>query len=214
MLVNPDINEIPEKAEIFSLFPTPVIKKILTVEFTDEQMDIFKNAEQRPNAANTSSVNNNILDLECMQDFKNILEKQVQQYFTDILGAPEETTPYITQSWLNWTTKDQKHHPHSHQNSIVSGVVYIETDEEDKIYFYNPNIIGKEIRIITSNFNTFNSPTWWIKADAMSLVLFPSTLIHEVAVKTSPGVRISLSFNTFVRGSLGSDSDLNYLPLR
>jgi hypothetical protein len=34
-------------------------------------------------------------------------------------------TPYITQSWLNYTETNQYHHKHEHPNSLVSGVFYV-----------------------------------------------------------------------------------------
>jgi uncharacterized protein (TIGR02466 family) len=206
-------DKTPGRTELYSLFPVPVFKKFLKIDFTKDQIDVFKNSAQRPNATNTSSANNNILDLPCMKDFKDVLESHVQQYFTDIIKAPPETKPYITLSWINWTDQHQAHHAHAHQNSIVSGVFYFETNDEDKIYFYNPQLTV-QLRISPTEFNTFNSPTWWVTADPMSLILFPSTLIHEVAKKQTPGIRISLSFNTFVRGSLGTEQDLNYVSLK
>jgi hypothetical protein len=42
--------------------------------------------------------------------------------------------PYITQSWANYTKKNQYHHTHEHPNSFISGVLYINANEaHDKI---------------------------------------------------------------------------------
>ena len=43
---------------------------------------------------------------------------------------------YITISWINYTETNQYHHAHSHPNSVISGVYYIETDESDTITFF------------------------------------------------------------------------------
>ena len=45
------------------------------------------------------------------------------------------------------------------------------------------------------------------------LVLFPSHLSHLVPSNLSDEERISLSFNTWVKGSLGTKQRLTYLPL-
>ncbi len=51
---------------------------------------------------------------------------------------PNNITPYITQSWLNYTETNQYHHKHQHPNSLVSGVFYINCDDKfDKIKFFN-----------------------------------------------------------------------------
>jgi len=44
--------------------------------------------------------------------------------------------------------------------------------------------------------------------------LFPSTLMHSVAKNKSDVERISLSFNTFIRGKLGGDSSLHILNIK
>ena len=55
----------------------------------------------------------------------------------------EELDFYITQSWINITKPDEFHHEHFHTNSIISGVFYISTEEDDAITFSNPNIKTK-----------------------------------------------------------------------
>ena len=43
--------------------------------------------------------------------------------------------------------------------------------------------------------------------------MFPSSLNHGVDVKKGDNIRISLSFNTFYKGVLGSDTALTKLIL-
>jgi hypothetical protein len=198
-------------AELHLLFPTVVMKKQLDITFSKDQLDLFKNTKQVKNAKNKSSMDNNILDNECMRNIKDILQQSVQQYFSDIMRSPDDIKPYITQSWLNWTKKDESHHSHIHQNSIISGVFYIETDAEDKIYFNNH--VPNTFKIQPTEYNELNSAVWWLETKKMSLLLFPSHLNHEVYVKKNNTTRISLAFNTFVTGYLGAKDQLNYLKL-
>ena len=44
------------------------------------------------------------------------------------------------------------------------------------------------------------------------LIIFPSSLTHSVRANQSDEERISLSFNTWAKGSLGSERELTYLP--
>ena len=45
------------------------------------------------------------------------------------------------------------------------------------------------------------------------LIIFPSWIRHSVPINTKNSDRISLSFNTWAKGSLGTKDDLTYLPL-
>ena len=45
------------------------------------------------------------------------------------------------------------------------------------------------------------------------IFLFPSSLAHMVETKQGKNTRISLSFNVFIKGTVGSDRDLTELIL-
>ena len=45
------------------------------------------------------------------------------------------------------------------------------------------------------------------------LILFPSNLQHSVPANQSDEDRISLSFNTWIKGDIGDKEKLTYLPL-
>ena len=91
-----------------------------------------------------------------------------------------------------------------------------EDREDDKIYFSDPNIKVKEMLIIESKeFNIWNSTTWWFPSVTNELVLFPSWLNHKVEPNERATTdRISISFNTFVRGILGKQEGLTKLNLK
>jgi len=60
----------------------------------------------------------------------------------------------------------------------------------------------------------YNSESWWFEANRGKLIVFPSYLEHMVPQVAPPGPRISLSFNTFPLGLLGSQQELTQLDLR
>ena len=68
--------------------------------------------------------------------------------------------------------------------------------------------------IIPREYNIFNSRDWWMPAMQDTLVLFPSSLFHQVnSVEERDRDRVSLSFNTFPTGTLGSSANLSELEL-
>ena len=200
------------KSTINAIFPTPIyISKIdreLTkkeLSFVDKtKLDIYKNE------GNVTSNDNYILNNKLFKDLKIDLDLRVKDYFEKVISPTDTITPYITQSWLNYTETNQYHHKHQHPNSLVSGVFYINCNEEhDKIKFFNDNykIIKPEIK----DWNIWNSESWWFPVKTGDVILFPSSLTHMVETKQGTNTRISLAFNVFIKGNIGSNKSLTEL---
>ena len=203
------------KAIINSIFPTPIymskIDRALTpleLKFVDKsKKDFYKND------GNITSNNNYILNEKPFTNIKKELDKRVQDYFNKVLSTTDAVTPYITQSWLNYTETNQYHHKHQHPNSLVSGVLYIDSDEKfDKIYFYKDNIY-KTIKPQTKDWNLWNSESWWFPVKTGDIIMFPSSLTHMVETKQGTNTRISLAFNVFIKGTIGNNKNLTELIL-
>jgi ectoine hydroxylase-related dioxygenase (phytanoyl-CoA dioxygenase family) len=69
------------------------------------------------------------------------------------------------------------------------------------------------IAIQTEKFNTFNSSSWWFPVETGQVFLFPSSLTHSVGTKQGKNTRISLAFNVFIKGTIGSQKSLTELIL-
>ena len=203
------------ESTINSIFPTPIymskLDRALTpleLKFVDKsKKDFYKND------GNITSNNNYILNEKPFTNIKKELDKRVQDYFNKVLSITDAVTPYITQSWLNYTETNQYHHKHQHPNSLVSGVLYIDSDEKfDKIYFYKDNIY-KTIKPQTKDWNLWNSESWWFPVKTGDIIMFPSSLTHMVETKQGTNTRISLAFNVFIKGTIGNNKNLTELIL-
>jgi len=202
------------EANINGIFPTPIyISKLdreltpLELKFVDKnKKDFYKND------GNITSNNNYILNEKPFANIKKELDLRVQDYFDKIISPSNNITPYITQSWLNYTEKNQYHHKHAHPNSLVSGVFYINCHEEhDKIKFFNDTY--KTIRTEVKDWNMWNSESWWFPVKTGDVILFPSSLTHMVETKQGDNTRISLAFNVFIKGTVGINKSLTELIL-
>ena len=191
------------------LFPVPVFIYKLGRDLTEEEMAFVMACKENlaPNSGNTTSAERYVLNTPVMKDVRYFIEGCMNSYFLEVYSPPEDTKLRITQSWLNYSDKGQFHHLHAHPNSLISGVFYPSTTENDKIYFHSP-ITWKQLSITPMSFNPYNSQTWWIPAEKNSLVLFPSSLQHNVNTVESETTRISLSFNTFPTGHIGDEPNL------
>ena len=89
---------------------------------------------------------------------------------------------------------------------------YIQAAKEtDKIHFFKDGF--QQLRIIPQDFNLYNSESWWLAAATGTLYLFPSSLTHMVEQVKGEDTRISLSFNTFPKGTIGAEEGLTSLKL-
>ena len=203
---------------IQGIFPCPIYlaKRDSVLDSTEEKEieDIVKEGMYR-NQGNSTSNNSDIFNGK-FKKLKQFCEQQLKIYVEQVIVPKEEIDFYITQSWLNITKPGEFHHDHNHQNSIISGVFYISTEEDDKIVFTDPNTKVKDlIEVGFREYNTWNTTNWFLHAITNELVLFPSWLSHKVEPnEKATKDRISLSFNTFVKGALGKNDDLNELILK
>ena len=202
------------ESNINGIFPTPIYISKLNRELTNKELLFIDKTKLDcdKNEGNITSNDNYILNNKAFKNLKEDLDLRVKDYFDKVISPTDAITPYITQSWLNYTETNQYHHKHSHPNSLVSGVFYINCDEKfDKIKFFNENY--KTIKTEVKEWNLWNSLSWWFPVKTGDIILFPSSLTHMVETKEGTNTRISLAFNTFVKGTVGSNKQLTELIL-
>ena len=195
-----------------TLFPTPLVFTKLPRKFSDEEIAFVQKCSLNvtKNTGNTTSVDRYVLDEPVMANIKSFLQFYINYFMSNIESPYNPVEAYITQSWLNYTQPGEFHHKHEHPNSYLSGVFYINADpDKDKIYFYKSGY--KRINLPTEQFNQFNSESWWFSVGTCDLVIFPSYLTHMVEQTESKETRISLSFNTFLKGYIGEENSLTAL---
>jgi uncharacterized protein (TIGR02466 family) len=196
---------------LHGLFAQPVGFFDLGRELSDEEKFFLMELEQRPNMGNRTSTNNFVLRDKLMTSLRGWMEDCVAEYFKATTNPKHDVTLRLTQSWVNYSEPGQYHHKHAHPNSFVSGVFYIQTNPNDKIFFYRDGY--NQIKFPPAEWNSWNSESWWFEAITGRLVLFPSSLTHMVPTVEGEDVRVSLSFNTFPAGTVGEEMDLTGLKL-
>ena len=200
------------ESNINGIFPTPIYISKLNRELTPLELKFVDKSKKdsHKNDGNITSNNNYILNEKPFANIKKELDLRLQDYFDKVISPANSITPYITQSWLNYTETNQYHHKHAHPNSLVSGVFYINCHEEhDKIKFFNDNY--KTIKLEVKDWNLYNSESWWFSVKTGDVILFPSSLTHMVETKQGDNTRISLAFNVFIKGTVGNNKNLTEL---
>jgi uncharacterized protein (TIGR02466 family) len=200
---------------IHGLFPTPVMFGEMGRAYTKEELAFFKQQQSKTvkNNGNVNTSDTYILNQPVMADIKKVLDEYVTEYYTNIMCVKDKVKPYITQSWINYTKPGEYHHRHAHPNSLVSGVLYLDSNKDkDKIMFYSSDAY-KRIKPDIATWNLYNSESWWFPVGTGDLVMFPSELQHMVEQKQGKNLRTSLAFNTFIRGDIGNNEELTEIKL-
>ncbi len=202
------------RAEIHGIFPVPLYRSKLSRKFTKRELHFVEKmrAECRPNMGNTTSSNGYVLNEPSFSILKKKIDLFIEDYFAKIIFPPKAISPYITQSWLNYTEINEHHHPHHHSNSYLSGILYIAADKDHDNITFGHNRYD-QINISPTQGNEFNSIILSFPVETGEIIIFPSSLMHSVSVKKGKNRRISLSFNVFVKGNLGQVRDSNELKL-
>ena len=197
---------------IHNLFPLPIGFFRLGRDLTKTELDYILGQDKYPNQGNITSSNRTILKDKELTDIRDFIEDAMLEYFKTVHDPKVDVALYVTQSWANYTDPGQYHHKHAHPNSFISGVFYPQADRSvDKIYFYKSGY--ERIKVHPANWNHWNSESWWFEVGAGDLILFPSHLEHMVETKVGTETRVSIAFNTFLKGHIGVDESLTGLQL-
>ena len=202
---------------INNIFPTPIYTTKINRKFTKQELKFVHEQKKHcmSNKGNINTKDNYVLNRKEFKNIKKFLNKHCKNYLNTVICPKNNIDLYITQSWLNYTEANQYHHKHAHPNSIISGVFYFDSDiKNDKILFSHSKGYEQIRPIIDkTKYNIWNSETWFFPVETGNLFMFPSSTNHQVETKKGANTRISLAFNTFYKGVLGSDTELTELIL-
>lgn len=187
--------------KIIDIFPTPLGYYELGRQFSETELSFIDKQNWEEHLGNYGSTATNLLDAEEFTDLRLFVEKSLNDYLTKTISPVDDNEFYITQSWANVTQPGQHHHPHKHQNSLISGVLYISAEDgKDGILFSNEKY--NRIELAHKETTEYNSAKF-VYVKTGDLLLFPSETEHLVQQTISNFNRISVAFNTFVKGDLG-----------
>ena len=197
---------------MIGIFSTPVEKVKFERNLTSEEKNFIYNQNKfGPNSELAfQSENTNLLNDPILSDLKTFCENSLNKFFVEIYKPSTNVSLKITQSWANYAKNGQEHHIHHHDNSIISGVFYVDTNPNDVLIFYR-NTSMRHFKIETEEYNSWNSDQLWFPSEEENLLLFPSFLAHGVPKVIGKKERISISFNSFFSGEIGNVRNLTHL---
>lgn len=111
----------------------------------------------------------------------------------------------VVSLWVNSNENGQFHAPHNHTNTFMSGVLMLDgkTDTNDypNLKFLRP--YANPIMPQVEKFNELNSNVLQFNTEKDCVAFFPSYLYHYVDTNKNKTPRISIAFDTILRGKYG-----------
>jgi len=198
--------------ELLPLFAVPV-GKIAMKQVTPEIKNFLIDHEDvivRPMSTSTNR-NLNILDNPICAPLKKEIVEQVHAFLHNCLGVSKKLDFRMTNSWVSRQDPGTECWMHSHSNSLLSGVLYLQsTVNSGRIIFHKrkhfDNVFSETLDIPIEVANPITGNGWPVEPTQHSMVMFPSNLEHSVEVNNSDQVRYSVAFNFFAYGVYGYDN--------
>ena len=187
--------------QTFEIFPTKIYRDYLDRRITNEELEevIKLGQETHDNFGNLITNNHNILDNKKFIDIKNFIQRNLNEYIEKVIQPKSKVSIFITESWLNYNRTNEFHHLHYHKNSYLSGVFYINTLKDDNIV-----LVDSQPKYCLEIESEYSTDQWNLPVKQGQLILFPSFLYHEVEKNRERETRVSLSFNTFIKGDINN----------
>jgi len=189
------------------LFAIPLYRTIIGAPTQQEQdhLSRLEMTEGRHTALNSHNLR--ILDQIQLRELRHKIDEGITEFMTHLGVDQAKITMPITTSWLNLYQQGDSTHQHSHSNSIISGVYYLEDcDETAPIQFHRApgyvNLWPNTINLPIKQHNALNIDVITVIPKKGELIMWPSHLAHSVPPNESDTPRHTIAFNTFVKGTL------------
>ena len=194
------------KKSIDRLFPTTVtlFDNVLELEYIDSMLeDIIDSSKKVGRKTNWQSNHNP--NLHEHPKYKPLGKKVLElskEYIEDLKFEFDDH--YVTGMWSNILKPGEFHSPHTHSNNLVSGVFYLQTnDNSPAITFLDPRPQSSVLQPQAKEYNIFNSTMFFYPAKVNRMILFPSWLEHYVPQNDTKFSRVSIAFNVMLKGQVG-----------
>ena len=199
---------------IHQLFSKSILTADLGRSFSTQEQSAFETAEyvldlsdvaQEPtNISYTKEVN--ILKTLELVDLESFILKNVNDYMFKEFEVIDPVEFYISRSWFVKSQHRGFGRRHNHPNSVLSGVLYLQSDANsgNLILHDLQNTKFGSIEFSYKSINKTNCSYVSIPPKPGMLVMFPSTTMHEVGINQSRQTRYSLSFDIWFKGTAGT----------
>ena len=204
------------EAQLTEVFSVPIMLVDTDYGISESEMEYILGSEYDPNSGgNLTSTDRFILNNQELSGLKKFVDTAIDVYAKDLLQWVPENNLYVTQSWVNKNAKDTQHSPHTHPNSFVSGVFYLTDNPAPTVFSQRVNhMFPLDMPCVSANQYNQRFRKYQINPERKGqMILFPSSVEHFVPSNPDSSERMTLSFNTWAKGSAGTVQNITYLDL-
>jgi len=188
--------------EIIPLFPTPFmrVENAVAPERVIALRERFAPEAAQANPRSAELTHTTILPPggdPLLEALAVTLRPRLVEFGIHLFGEP--LTWHIKELWVNVLRHGGRQSVHNHANCFISGVLYLSECHPSANTLFIRSLGGRDFVFSNMHANTqlgpFNAEKWMGPVPAAGdLVLFPSSLLHEVPVNQG-GTRVTLAFN-------------------
>jgi uncharacterized protein (TIGR02466 family) len=186
--------------DICPLFSVPFY--ISEIELDNSELSLLVNCNYERKGSLDATVDKYLLNRKEFANIRAAVDGHIENYTKNVLQIKDNIKFNITTSWGLRCKPQDYSHIHYHGNSLFSGVVYFNTDENSGSFKLYDSVTNRTIIYNYSNYNIFNSSNWYFNPKKGNIYLFPSHVNHEVTKNNSTIDRYSIAFNTFFSGQI------------
>ena len=193
-----------DQDQVDLLFFTPFYKSNLKIK--ESEFEFIKQQKFVRNH-NAFILEKNILACEEMKDLADTITEKVKIFFYEICGMSDIVEPELVNSWVNLHQKGDWAQVHNHYNSIITGVLYLDVNENsgDFNVYRESHLFGPQLYFEKREDNRMNAEKISFRPKNGDLYLFPANIKHDVSSNNSDLKRLSLAFNYMMRGIIKSE---------
>ncbi len=136
-----------------------------------------------------------LLEIEPFSALRDLILREVSRYADTLqIHAPKQYLR-ILDAWLNVYAKGDSQELHVHQNSVFSGIYYIQAPEDCASVMFRSPEADLMIDPPKTGYDELNTTSALFPAIAGQMIIFRSHLRHCVLLNDTDAPRISLAFN-------------------
>ena len=207
--------------DIAALFATPLLRIDIPPELSTA-CNVFDNTEMWTDKESRGdyglhSKNTYIMDEPGCVDLKKFVLDLAKEFAQNTLMYDYNEWTF-SQTWVTWKEPGQQHVPHTHPNSVISGVFFYGHGEEGTpaIQFHKNDMTGNGQTIMLKERpdkrpSPFAWKTFMVPFKPGLLLMFPSYFRHSVPVNETQYTRKSVSMNIVPKGKIGDPDSLTQL---
>ncbi len=192
----------PSKGEVRPLFPAGALVRY--VNRSHQSIDVEDlDFDQQPGAAMTASTDAgiNILEEPRFQQVSDFIKECVSDYLDHVIGYQYDSFAII-HAWVNRAAEGSYQPLHTHGNSIISGVYYLQAQRDNAPLLFEKTELNTSpyLAVAVREQTIYNANRVAFAAQSGICFLFPSNIRHGYDMPNKGSERISLAFNVMLKG--------------